>query len=152
MFEHDFVNYPELTNKELAEIGFMSPFPQITNNFIGVVEKVHDGDTVTLSCDFRDFVFPLRFLSVDAPELNTGIPGEESRDWLAGQVEGEEVEVLINPMNRVEKYGRLLGDLKVAGIPIGESMVQLGFALPFGRRREGDLPSVDKLLAVNQWF
>ena len=151
-FDHDYETFPELTNTELSEIGFTSPHVQIESDFRAVVVNVHDGDTVTLRCDFRDFDFPLRFLSVDAPELSTGAPGSESMEWLRNEVEGREVEVRVDRDNRVEKYGRLLGDLVVVGVNIGESMVNLGFAFPFDRRREGELPNLDKVFAVKQWF
>jgi endonuclease YncB( thermonuclease family) len=151
-FDHDFVKYPELTDSELQTLGLLSPHEQITQDFEATVVKVHDGDTVTLRTSFRDFDFPLRFLSVDAPELNTGHPGEESRDWLKSQVLGETVQVRIQRGNRVGKYGRLLGDLVVGGVNIGHTMMQLGFALPYGQRREGEIPDLDKHLNVKQWF
>ena len=78
--EHDFKKFPELTNRQLEEMQFDSPHRQITANFGADVVKVHDGDTITLRTDFRDFDFPLRFLDIDALELGEG--GEETRDWL----------------------------------------------------------------------
>ena len=148
VFEHDYNNFPELTNKQLAEFGFMSPHEQITRDFVAEVIKVSDGDTVTLRVDFRDFDFPLRFLSVDAPELNTGIPGEEAKNFLAEMVEGEQVIVKIDRFNRVGRYGRLLGDIVIDGIVVSDIMQQLGFALPFGRRREGSIDSIEKQLGM----
>ena len=150
--EHDFKLYPELTNSEIADFGFMSPHEQIVEDFTAVVVKVHDGDTCTLSTTFRDFTFPLRFSSVDAPELNTGTPGEEARDFVAGLIEGETVEVKIDGNNRVDKYGRLLGDVVVAGLNVSGAELQFGFALPFERRLEGELPDLNKTFAVKQWF
>jgi len=79
--EHDYVNFPELTNKQLQEEGFQSPHEQITEDFRAVVVKVHDGDTVTLRCDFRDFDFPLRFSNIDAPELNMD-GGQEAKEFV----------------------------------------------------------------------
>jgi len=150
--EHDYVVYPELTNSQLADFGFSSPHIQITDDFSAFVVKVHDGDTVTLRTDFRDFDFPLRFRSVDAPELSTGEEGELSWVWLKGLIEGEFVEVKIDFNNRVEKYGRLLGDLVFGGLNVGEMSVQLGYSFPFERRREGDIPDLNKVLAEKQWF
>jgi len=150
--EHDFKALPELSNAEIAAFGFASPHEQITADFQAFVVKVHDGDTVTLRCDFRDFDFPLRFSSIDAPELNTGVPGEEARDFLAGMIEGEEVLVKIDPLNRVEKWGRLLGDVVIGGQVAGEILLQAGYALPFERRREGEIPDLNKVLEVGQWF
>ena len=150
--EHDFKLYPELTNSELADFGFVSPHPQIEEDFFAVVTKVHDGDTVTLRCDFRDFSFPLRFLSVDAPELNTGAPGEEARDFVKGLCEGDEVQIKINKDNRVDKYGRLLGDIVAGGVNVSDALLTFGYAWPFERRLEGEIPNLDKTLAVKQWF
>ena len=150
--EHDFEKYPELTSSDLANIGFMSPHEQIERNFVAEVVRVHDGDTVTLRTDFRDFDFPLRFATIDAPELNTGTPGKEARDFLAGMIMGETVEVKIDRHNRVDKYGRLLGDVIVGGQSAGAVLLQFGFALPFSRRLEGEFPDLNKALRLNQWF
>ena len=149
--EHDFKTYPELSNAELSTFGFASPHEQITQDFLAVVVKVHDGDTVTLRCDFRDFDFPLRFASIDAPELNTGVPGEEARDFLKNLVEGLEVTVRLDEQ-RVDKYGRLLGDIVVGGCVAGDLLLQFGFALPFERRLEGELPDLNETFAEKQWF
>jgi endonuclease YncB( thermonuclease family) len=149
--EHDFKTYPELTNSELATFGFTSPHVQIEDDFYAVVTRVHDGDTVTLECDFRDFSFPLRFSSVDAPELSTGVPGEEARDFVAGLVEGEEVFVKLSP-NRVDKYGRLLGDIVVGGLNVCDMLLMFGYAEPYELRLEAELPNLDKLFKVEQWF
>ena len=70
--QHDFTSFPELTKRQIEEFGFTSPHPQITEDFRATVVKVHDGDTVTLRTDFRDFDFPLRLLDIDAKELNEG--------------------------------------------------------------------------------
>lgn len=150
--EHDFKLYPELTNSEIAVFGFSSPHVQIVEDFSAVVVRVHDGDTVTLRCDFRDFGFPLRFLSVDAPELNTGSAGEEARDFVKEMCEGQVVEVKVDRYNRVDKYGRLLGDVVVAGQNVGMVELMFGFALPFERRMEGEMVDLNKMLAVKQWF
>lgn len=135
MFEHDFKRFPELTNAQLQEFQFASPHVQITEDFHALVVKVHDGDTVTLRVPFRDFDFPLRFLDIDAPELGEG--GEVTRDWLKERLEGEEVAVLIDPENRVGKYGRLLGRIVHRGMDIGQEEVYLGLAVPFGFKKEG---------------
>ena len=150
--EHDFKRFPELTNSEIDEFGFLSPHEQITSDFVGLVVKVSDGDTVRLRVGFRDFDFPLRFSSVDAPELSTGSSGQEARDFLKELILGELVDVRIDRFNRVEKYGRLLGDVVVGGLNVGEVMVYLGFAVPFGLRRDGSLPDLNRDLAVENWF
>ena len=150
--DHDFKAYPELTNSELATFGFVSPHVQIVRDFTAEVVKVHDGDTITLRTSFRDFDFPLRMNDIDAPELNTGIRGEEARDFLKGLIEGEMVEIQINPDNRVGKYGRLLGKVFSVGQDVGGLMLIYGYALPFSRRREGEMIDLNKELRLRNWF
>jgi endonuclease YncB( thermonuclease family) len=143
--EHNFQRFPELTNQQIEQFELVSPHPQIRGDFDATVVKVHDGDTVTLRTDFRDFDFKLRLLSVDAPELSTGTPGEEARDFLSSWVLGQEVRIRINRHNRVGKYGRLLGDIVVGGQSMSDVLVQLGYAKPFQFRREGEIPDLDKI-------
>jgi endonuclease YncB( thermonuclease family) len=152
MVDHDYKNYPELSNKEIEEFGFESPHVQITEDFVADVVKVHDGDTITLRTDFRDFDFPLRFNSIDAPELNTGSPGEEARDFLKEQIDGAEVEIKINKNNRVDKYGRLLGNVISRGIDMGDAEMRLGYAVPFGKKNEGAIPTDFKVFSTKPWF
>jgi endonuclease YncB( thermonuclease family) len=147
--EHDYKNYPELTNTQLAEFGLESPHVQITEDFDAVVVKVHDGDTITLKTNFRDFTFPLRFLKIDAPELNAG--GDVARDWLKGQIEGQEVHITINPDNRVEKYGRLLGNVISRGIDMGETELRLGYAVEYGKKLEGEVLDINKIFST-KWL
>jgi len=150
--EHDWKKYPELTNAEIEEYGFDSLHEQITQDFLAVVVKVHDGDTVTLRCDFRDFDFPLRLASIDAPELCTGVRGGDARDYLSGLLLNEEVCVRIDRFNRVEKWGRLLGEIEVGGILVSEEMVNAGHATPFNIRREGELEDFDSMSVKGKWF
>lgn len=150
MDEHDWVKYPELSNAEMETLELLSPHPQIKENFYATVVRVHDGDTITLSTTPRDFTFPLRFSDIDAPELNAG--GEVARDWLKTEIEGKEVEILIDPKNRVEKYGRLLGRVFYNGMVIGDIEMQLGYAKPYGFKLEGEVPPADKVFSLKQWF
>lgn len=150
MFKHDYKNYPELTNSQLETMRFSSPHEQIEADFEAVVVKVHDGDTVTLRVDFRDFDFPLRFLNIDSPELNEG--GSVTRDWLKGKIEGQKVQVLIDPTQRVGKYGRLLGRIFYNGMDVGQEEINLGLASVFGRKKEGEVPDEGKYFNINQWL
>lgn len=150
MEEHDFKEYPELSNKQIEEMPFESPHVQITEHFEAEVVKVHDGDTITLRTEFRDFDFPLRFADIDAPEMNEG--GAEARDWLRERILGEMVQVQINVMNRVDKYGRLLGRVFHLGSDVGQDALRLGIVKLFGMRGEGKLPNIDKLFSEKEWF
>ena len=147
---HDFKKYPELTNKQMAELELISPHAQIKRDFAAEVVKVHDGDTIRLRTDFRDFDFPLRFLKIDAPELNEG--GEAARDWLKDRIEGKIVQVIINMRDRVDKYGRLLGSVLYGGSIINEEMVRLGLVQLFEVRGEKRIPNINKMLSVKQWL
>ena len=141
---HDYKNFPELTNRQMETEQFNSPHPQITEDFYALVVKVTDGDTIRVSTPSRDFDFPIRFLDVDAPEMNEG--GAEARNWLKSRIEGEEVEVKIDINNRVDKWGRLLGRVFHRGMIIGEEMGYLGLVLPYGARNEGEVPHIGRQL------
>jgi len=127
---HDFKAFPELTNSQMENYYFESPHKQITGNFRGVVTKVIDGDTIRIKCDFRDFDFPIRFAEINAPEM--GVGGEQSRSWLEKQIMGEEVEIIIDQNNRVEKWGRLLGEVIHQGMNMGEMSLMFGYSVVFG--------------------
>ena len=148
--EHDFKNFPELSNEQMNTIYFESPHKQIFEDFKARVVKVTDGDTVRLETDFRDFKFPLRIRDIDAPELNQEM-GIEAKAHLTELIEGEEVEILIDPTRRLEKWGRLLGDIVHNGIQMSEEMERQGFAIPFNRRREGQFEPVERIFNEKQW-
>ncbi len=150
VFEHDFKKFPELRKGQLEQLQFLSPHKQITEDFEAEVVRVHDGDTITLSTSFRDFVFPLRFLGIDAPEMNAG--GKEARDWLRDRILGEDVQILINAKNRVDKYGRLLGRVFHMGQDVGDEMLRMRLVTTFENRREAEIPDLNKMFAVKKWF
>lgn len=127
---HDFTRFPELSNSQVQLYYFESPHKQIFEDFDARVEKVIDGDTIKVSCDFRSFDFPVRFLDINAKELSQG--GQEAKTFLQNIIENEEVRILINPKKRVGKYGRLLGHVMHRGININEEMLRNGMAIEFG--------------------
>lgn len=146
---HDFVRFPELTNRQLQE-HIASPHPQITEDIIVKVVKVVDGDTIRVEWDERDFDFPVRLLGIDAPEMNEG--GEEAREYLKGVIEGEEVMLKIDKTQRVGKYGRLLAKVISLGMDMGEAMIRIGLATSFENRDEGKIPDINKTLRMEQWL
>ena len=145
MFEHDYNRYPELTNTELQVLGFTSPHHQYTEDFFATVVKVHDGDTVTLRTVDRDFNFPLRLLSINAPELNEE-GGHESQEYLSNMILDKRVSIILDKNQRVGKYGRLLGKVISGGMDMGEIMKINGKATPFDARKEGKIESFDKIM------
>ena len=133
---HDFKKYPELTNNQMNLYYFDSPHQQIAENFDAKVVNVHDGDTIRVSCAFRDFDFPIRFSNIMAAELNEK-NGVEARNHLADIILGSDVEILINKKNRVGKYGRLIGNVIHRGFDVGEQMKADGFAIDTWKEQMG---------------
>ena len=125
---HDFKNFPELTNRQMQIYYFDSPHQQIFEDFDAKVIGVHDGDTIRVEVDFRDFSFPIRLSDLAVPEIDE-LGGLAARDFLRSQILGETVEVRINKRNRVEKWGRLLGEIFHGGISLNEQMIQAGYGI-----------------------
>ena len=147
---HDFKRFPELTDSQMDLYYFSSPHKQIFADFQAKVVKVVDGDTIRVSCNFRDFDFPIRFMGVNSPEMSEG--GEESKNWLMDKIQDAEIDILIDAKNRVGKYGRLLGTIIHKGMNINEESMRAGHSTSFENRMEGKLPNLNKDLAVERWF
>ena len=138
---HNFKQFPELTNQQMELYYFQSPHQQITEDFRAKCVKVIDGDTIKLEVNFRDFYFPLRFANIAAAEMNEG--GEESKSWLEKKVLGKKVDIILSP-NRVEKWGRLLGNVILEGLDVGEESMAAAKSTPWKQRGEGQIPDFDK--------
>lgn len=136
---HNFKLFPELTDNQMSIYYWDSPHKQITEDFRARVVKVTDGDTIRVVTDFRDFDFPVRLSDISAPEIKEpgGIAG---RVWLAERILGEEVDIRINPDNRISKWGRILGEVIWRGLSINEEIVKAGRAVPWEERHEVLLP------------
>ena len=130
MAPHDFKRFPELTNNQMQLYYFDSPHKQITEGFLAKVVKVTDGDTIRVETDFRDFNFPVRFLYIAAPELDEE-GGIKSQSWLESQIMGEEVYIRVNPNKRVEKWGRLLGEVILGGMSLNQMSMDTGHSINF---------------------
>lgn len=146
---HDWKKFPELSMTQINEFGFESPHVQITEDFRAEVIKVIDGDTIRLRTEFRDFDFPLRFLNINAPEMNEG--GEVTKAWLKNRIEGKQVDININPRNRVDKFGRLLGSVFVDGLDVGDEELRGGLAEAYGSK-DGEIPDPKLTFAIKQWL
>lgn len=142
---HDFKRFPELTNNQMAFYYWDSPHKQITENFTGIVTRVIDGDTFRIKTDFRSFDFPVRMARIAAPETDES-GGAASRRWLASQIQGKEVDILL-AKKRVGKWGRILGEVVFQGFNIGELSIMAGYSIEFDRRKDGSLPDIDRLYA-----
>ncbi len=140
---HDFKKFPELSNNQMQFYYSQSPHKQITEDFSARVVDVHDGDTIKVEWIDRDFNFRIRMLGVSAPELKER-NGIETRNWLADIILGEDVDILINPRERVGKWGRLLGTIIHKGINLNEQIIDEGMAVRFGE--EALIPSFNREL------
>ena len=142
---HDFKNWPELRNGEEMELYYwQSPHKQITEDFRAEVVKVHDGDTVTVRWDKRDFDFPIRLAGINAPELSEE-HGHEVRDWLENIILNQFIDVKVTK-ERVEKWGRVLATIEHNGIDMGDLMMSLGKATSWEQRHEADLPDINRAI------
>lgn len=145
---HDFKLFPELTNRQMEIYYFDSPHKQIMQDFSAEVVKVTDGDTIRVRWSERDFDFPIRFLDTAAPELDEE-GGVEAQRWLSDLILGEEVDIIVDPKIRVEKWGRLIAKIFHEGIDLSEASIREGHALKWENRKEGSLPTIpdfDKLI------
>ena len=127
---HDFKRFPELTNSQMQLYYMDSPHRQIQEGFLAKVMSVHDGDTIRVKWDERDFDFPIRFSNIAAPELDEQ-GGIKSQKWLEKQILNEEVYVKVDPTNRVEKWGRLLGEIIHQGMNMNQLSMDSGYSVEF---------------------
>lgn len=127
---HDFKRFPELTNNQMQFYYWESPHKQITEDFMARVVKVTDGDTIRVEWEQRDFDFPIRLSNIAAPELDE-VGGLQSKGFL-DQIMEKEILVEINPANRVEKWGRLLGEIIHMGINMNNLSRDWGYSVTFG--------------------
>ncbi len=134
MAPHDFKLFPELTNSQMQFYYFESPHRQITEDFMGEVVKITDGDTIHVKWSEREKPVVIRFIDTDAPELKEQ-GGLESARWLEKQIMNEYVRVQIEPKLRVGKWGRIIGRIIHFGIDINSSSIDNGFAVPFSEKR-----------------
>lgn len=139
----DFKRFPELTNSQMQLYYFSSPHKQITEDFFAKVIRVTDGDTIQVTMEERDFDFPIRFLDINAPEMNEA-RGKSVKDWLANRILNQEVEIKIDRNNRVDKWGRLLGHVFHRGMDTGSEMMHLGLVTRFEARNEGKILKMRK--------
>ena len=126
---HDFKLFPELTNSQMQIYYFDSPHKQMVEPFDAKVVRVKDGDTIQVTTEDRDFDFPIRFARIAAPELDE-VGGLASQKWLAKEIEGENVEIVLT-RQRVEKWGRLLGEINFLGLSVNTQSLEQGYSIKF---------------------
>ncbi len=126
---HDFKLFPELTNSQMNLYYFDSPHVQMVEPFDAKVVRVKDGDTIQVTTDDRDFDFPVRLSRIAAPELDE-VGGLKSQKWLEKELLNEDVEIVLT-RQRVEKWGRLLGEVNFLGLNVNTQSLEQGYSIKF---------------------
>jgi micrococcal nuclease len=99
----------------------------------GVVARVNDGDTLTLSDGAK-----IRLVQIDAPELTTDCYGRAAQRALASLAPtGTRVRLVRDPeLDDRDRYGRLLRYVFVGETDVNVELVRRGAASPYFFRNE----------------
>lgn len=89
---------------------------------IGTVIAVHDGDTITVRSESKQI--KIRLAGIDAPELNQPF-GQDSRKVLREAVLERQVQL---DVSKKDKYGRVVGRVKLNELDINLQQIQFGLA------------------------
>jgi endonuclease YncB( thermonuclease family) len=93
------------------------------DTLLGRVVSVADGDTITILDDTHT-QHKIRLTGIDAPEQRQGF-GKVSKERLAEQVAGQSVAV---EWAKVDRYGRKVGKVLLAGLDCNLEQVKRGMA------------------------
>jgi len=149
---NDDLNKIKLVEHNILKNADLKSTPERTYDFTyGKVLKVYDGDTITLAViDCGKLVkYSMRLMGVDTPEIKGGTEetrkkAKEARDFVHEKIFDKIVEVNIlngkldeNGKIVKEKYGRLLGRIKIDGEDLSELLISKNYAKPyFGGTKE----------------
>lgn len=119
--------YPATTAKnETAKSASPKKTPVKTNVFpmtiTGTVVAIADGDTITVLVGTEQY--KIRLDAIDCPEKKQAY-GQKAKEFISGLVFSKTVSVEISGMDR---YGRYLGVVTVAGVDVNRSMIRNGYA------------------------
>lgn len=106
----------------------------------GRVIRVADGDTLTILIDSIKLDIPVRLSGIDAPEKNMPF-GQTAKKSLSDLTFGKNVVV---EWNKKDKYGRLVGKVRVDGRDINIEQIRRGLAWHF-KEYEGEQPLEDRI-------
>ena len=118
-------------------------FPPIT---CGKVVKVYDGDTIHIAsneiqCSIpgKTYRFQIRIKHIDTPEIRTKNEQEKN----LGRIAKYEMEKLVlnkfvtlEEVEHESKWGRILAVVKIDGVSVGDTMIELGHAKPYNGKHK----------------
>ena len=106
-------------------LSVMVPAAEIRGKVVAVI----DGDTVTVLDELDKAKFRIRLYGIDAPEKRQRF-GTEARDHLSGLVLKKPV---IIRYKEVDRYGRIVGTIRIDGEDINRRMLRDGMAWHYSR-------------------
>ena len=127
---------------DIKHAGAETPSFAITGTYEAKIVNVVDGDTVDAVFYFRGKLnkFRLRLAGINAPEMKPrkSIENREqvkedamiSTQYLTDQVLNK---VITIECHKQGNFGRVLATLHCDGVNVNEKMLELGFAVPYGR-------------------
>jgi micrococcal nuclease len=90
-----------------------------------LVTKVIDGDSIEVEAGGA--AFRVRYVGIDAPEMDGGLLAGEARAANAALVGGKTI-VMIRDLSEADRYGRLLRHVFADGIFVNRELVRTGLA------------------------
>jgi len=116
------MHYPVSYSSCLTLLLLLLSIPATCLSWSAKVVSVTDGDTITVIRDGRQV--KIRLYGIDSPEKSQDY-GQKARDLTAGLVAGRNVEV---EQKDIDRYGRVVGLVKVDNQSLNELIIQNGFA------------------------
>jgi micrococcal nuclease len=89
------------------------------------VTKITDGDSIEVEAG--GVVFRVRYIGIDAPEMNGEPLGKEARAANIALLGGKTI-VMIRDLSEADRYGRLLRHVFADGIFVSRELVSMGLA------------------------
>lgn len=129
--------------------------------FEAKVVKVYDGDSITVVfMVFGDYYkFNIRMDGYDSPEIRSKNPdpvkkelekkwAQESRDFLASMIMDK---IVLLKCKDFDKYGRILGTVKLDGMNINEIMLSRGYCRSYdgGHKEDWDFDGFSEMYSKN---
>lgn len=111
------------------------------NELQGKVIRVADGDTITILIEPIKLDMPIRLSGIDAPEKKGMAFGEASKKSLSDLAFGKTAVV---EWGKKDKYGRIVGKVRIDGQDINLVQVQRGMAWHF-KEYEREQPAEDRV-------